>query len=116
MEKEALALRFSYQRFHEYIYGKKLVLETDNKPLESIFKKHIFAAPPRLQRMLMSALIYSPTIKYKKGKTMYIADTLSRDFVNEEEPDSTELEVLTTIPMLEDAVSKLKIQLYETLN
>lgn len=80
IEKEALALRFACQRFHEYIYGKKLILETDHKPLESIF-----AAPPRLQRILMSALIYSPTIKYKKGGIMYIADTLSRDCSNEEE-------------------------------
>lgn len=108
IEKEALALRFGCQRFHEYIYGKKVILETDHKPLESIFKKPIFAAPPRLQRILMSTLIYSPTIKYKKGGIMYIADTLSRDCSNEEEPESNELEVLTMIPMSEDAVSRFE--------
>lgn len=109
IEKEALALRFSCQRFHEYIYGKKLVLETDHKPLEAIFKKPIFAAPPRLQRILMSVLIYSPTIQYKKGKSMYIADTLSRDCVNGEEPESTEIEVLSMTPMSDDAISRFEI-------
>lgn len=71
IEKEALAIRFACKRFHEYIYGKEIIIETDHKPLESIFKKVIASAPPRLQRILLEISPYAPTVIYKKGETMY---------------------------------------------
>ena len=39
IEKELLAIVFGCDKFHEYIYGKTVTVETDHKPLESIFKK-----------------------------------------------------------------------------
>lgn len=39
IEKEALAIKFALKKFHEYVYGKTLIVETDHKPLETIFKK-----------------------------------------------------------------------------
>ena len=36
VEKEALSLIFSISKFHTYLYGKKLVLATDHKPLTTI--------------------------------------------------------------------------------
>ena len=51
IEKELLAIVFAYERFNDYIYGRNVVhVETDHKPLESIFKKEIHMAPKRLQR------------------------------------------------------------------
>jgi RNase H-like domain found in reverse transcriptase/Reverse transcriptase (RNA-dependent DNA polymerase)/Integrase zinc binding domain/Integrase core domain len=79
IEKEATAIRFGCQRLHELVYGKKLTIETDHKPLESIFKKHLHAAPPRLQRIMFDVMQYDPKIVYKKGTELHIADTLSRD-------------------------------------
>ena len=39
IEKEMLALVFATNRFHQYIYGLPVELETDHKPLETIFRK-----------------------------------------------------------------------------
>jgi hypothetical protein len=39
IEKELLAIVFACEKFHQYIFGKKVQVETDHKPLVSIFKK-----------------------------------------------------------------------------
>lgn len=82
--KEALAIRFGCNKFHDYIYGKELAVETDHKPLETIFKNHIHRAPLRLQRILWDIIEYSPAVKYIKGTKLPIADTLSRDCTPDE--------------------------------
>ena len=79
IEKEALAIRHGCKKFHDYIYGKSVVIETDHKPLESIFKKPLQSAPPRLQHLLFDVLQYSPKIVYKQGKDIPIPDALNRD-------------------------------------
>ena len=53
IERELLACVFATERFHNYIYGKPVIIESDHKPLEMIAKKHLSAAPARLQRMLL---------------------------------------------------------------
>ena len=47
------------------------------KPLEAIFKRFLASAPRRLQSMLLSLQRYSFRVKYRKGSTLLIADTLS---------------------------------------
>ena len=81
IEKELLAIVFGAERFENYLYGRRVVVETDHKPLESIFKKSLVTAPKRLQRMLMRLQKFDLEVRYKKGTTMYLADTLSRAFV-----------------------------------
>ena len=78
IERELLAVVYGCERFHTYLYGRSFVTESDHKPLESIHLKHLTAAPPRLQRMLLRLQPYDLTIKYKPGKEMLIADALSR--------------------------------------
>ena len=39
IEKEMLAAVFGCQRFYQYIYGKKVIIQSDHKPLEAIMKK-----------------------------------------------------------------------------
>ena len=87
IEKELLAIVFAFSKFHQYIYGKEALVESDHKPLESIMKKPLAAAPPRLQRMLLQLQKYSFTLVYKPGKEMVLADTLSRAFIDD--PDCT---------------------------
>ena len=53
IEKELLAVLFALERFNQYTYGKKVLVENDHKPLEIILKKSLHDAPPRLQRMLL---------------------------------------------------------------
>ena len=81
IEKELLAIVWACDRFEAYIYGRQMVhVETDHQPLELIVKKPLNSAPTRLQRMLLRLQRYSLDIKYKKGKHMYLADTLSRAY------------------------------------
>ena len=91
IEKELLAVVFAFTRFHHYVYGKEVKVESDYKPLESITKKALSAAPPRLQRMLLQLQRYTFTLLYKPGKDMILADMLSRAYVNTDS-DSENLE------------------------
>ena len=63
------------EKFHYFLYGKELTLETDQKPLVSIYKKHMIDISPRVQR----SFSYLPCkVVYKKGLGIPVADALSR--------------------------------------
>ena len=66
------------QRFSTYLLGRSFVAESNHKPLEMIAMKNFANAPPHLQRMLLELQKYDVTIKYRPGKEMQLADTLSR--------------------------------------
>ncbi|KAL9986304.1 hypothetical protein ACROYT_G000436, partial [Oculina patagonica] len=53
IEKELLAIVYGCTKFHQYVYGKKVKVQTDHKPLEALFKKPLFQTPQRLQRMML---------------------------------------------------------------
>ena len=79
IEKEALTVLYACEHFREYVYGKPITVQSDHKPLESIFKKCLNKAPKRLQRMVLKLEPYDIHLHYLPGKQMLIADTLSRD-------------------------------------
>ena len=84
IEKELLAVCFGLERFHTYCYRHpNLVVETDHKPLISIFSKALSNAPRRLQRMMLRLQNYSFSLKYKPGAQVIFADTLSRAYPKE---------------------------------
>ena len=94
IEKECLAIVFGCQRFHQYLARKDLILvDSDHKPLQSIFRKSILAAPCRLQRMLLRLQRYNIEVRYKPGKEMYVADHLSRAQLTETEDCNDEFQV-----------------------
>lgn len=78
IEKELLAIVFAAKRFHQYVYGRPVTVQSDQKPLEVIVRKPLSKAPARLQGMLLQLQRYDLHITYTPGKHMYIADTLSR--------------------------------------
>ena len=79
IEKECLAIVFGCERFNQYLARReKILVPTDHKPLESIFKKSLLAAPCRLQRMLLRLQRYNLSVSYKPGREMLLADHLSR--------------------------------------
>ena len=64
-------------KFDQLLFGKAdIIVHTDPKPLEAIFKRSVAYAPRRLQSMLLSLQRYN--FWYRKGSTLLIADTLSR--------------------------------------
>lgn len=78
IEKELLAITFAVEKFHYFIYGRHAIVQSDHKPLESIFKKDLCNAPARLQRLMLKLLNYNVKIKYTPGSKLLIADFLSR--------------------------------------
>ena len=73
IEKELLAVLFSLEHFDHYVYGRKVTVHSDHKPLEIIANKPILTAPKRLQRMLLRMQRYDYNIRFKQGKEMVIA-------------------------------------------
>ena len=77
-------------KFHYFLYGKEFTLETDQKPLVSIYKKHMVEISPRIQRLVVRSFPYQPFhIRYRKGMEIPLADALSR---------------VTPLPMEEDEI------------
>jgi len=67
-EKELYAILFGCRRFHQYLYGHKLTVQSDHKPLESIMRKPLSVAPPRLQRMLLQLQKYDLHVVHVPGR------------------------------------------------
>ena len=67
IEKEMLAIVFGVERFEQYVYGRAVLVQTDHKPLESIYTKSLTSSPKRLQRMLLRLQKLHLTVTYKKG-------------------------------------------------
>ncbi|XP_033099379.1 uncharacterized protein K02A2.6-like [Anneissia japonica] len=78
IEKECLALTFACERFHQFLFGQKVLAETDHKPLISIFKKPLSDSPLRLQRMRIRLQKYDLSLTYTPGKELWAADAMSR--------------------------------------
>ena len=91
IEREALAIIFGIQKFHQYLYARKFTLYTDNKPLSLILgpKKGIpVLAAQRLIRWAIMLGGYTYDIKYKSGQNNANADFLSRLPVNYTDQDT----------------------------
>ena len=56
-------------------------VETDHKPLESVFKKPLINNTARLQRLLLNLQTYDLKVIYVPGNALHLADTLSRAYL-----------------------------------
>ena len=69
LEPEALGTIWGMEKFHYFLYGKEFTLETDQKSLVSIYKKHMIDISPRVQRLIVRSFPYLPFhVVYKKGR------------------------------------------------
>lgn len=93
IEKELLAVVFACSRFHNFLYGREFVVESDHKPLESLIKRDIDDVTPRLQRMFLALLKYPGlSLVYLPGKDMLVADCLSRAALKTTDESDSQLE------------------------
>ena len=80
------AIVFRATKFYEYIYAKGTIhVETNHRPLESIFKKPLSQMSPRIQRMVLKVQKYNLKVQYKSGRELYIADMFSRACISKDE-------------------------------
>ena len=78
IEKEALALIYGCEHFHMYLYGRKIELETDHKPLEYIFQPKASKPPPaRIERWQLCLQEYNFNVVHRPG-SQNLANSLSR--------------------------------------
>ena len=77
-EREAQAAVWGMEKFHYFLYGRKFILQTDQKPLVSIFRKHMIDVSPRIQRITIRAWQYDFVPQHIPGRINVIADSLSR--------------------------------------
>ena len=116
IEKELLSAVFALERLNQYTFGKQVMVESDHKPLETIVKKPLANAPPRLQRMLLRLQKYDFVIQYKPGTQMYISDMFSRAFVHEYQDEQLEEEiqchvhlVVKSLPYSDEKLEDIKL-------
>ena len=91
VEKEALAITWSCERFLQYLLGLPFEIETDHKPLVSLLGyKPIDELPLRIQRFRMRMMKYTYTIFNVPGKNLVMADVLSRAPAQQQTADDDE--------------------------
>ena len=93
--RECLVMIWGMKKFHYFLYGKQFTLETDQKPLVSIYRKHMVEISPRIQRLIVRSFPYqSFDVQYRKGKEIPLADTLSRVTPTPVEEDGIQLPIV----------------------
>ena len=94
LERECLAMIWGMEKFHYFLYGKQFTLETDQKPLVSIYRKHMVISP-RIQRLIVRSFPYQPfDVHYRRGKEIPLADALSRVSPTPVEEDGIQLPIV----------------------
>ena len=83
LDKEAAAIMFGVERFHQYLYGRKfsIVSDHDHKPLQYLLNENKAVpamASARLQRWALTLSAYHYTISYRPGEKIANSDGLSR--------------------------------------
>ena len=87
IEKEMLGIAFGCERFHQYIFAKKVKCQTDHQPLVTVFKRPFQRNPVRLQRLLLRLQRYDLDVTFIPGKQLAVADMLSRAPVDHDQTD-----------------------------
>lgn len=96
IQKEALAIVFAVDKFHQYLYGRRFVLRTDHKPLVSIFGPNVgipSAAASRLQRWAIKLSAYDFQIEYVRTDKN-TADVLSRLINSQKNEIASEVDIV----------------------
>ena len=95
LERECLVMIWGMEKFHYFLYGKQFTLETNQKPLVSIYRKCMVEISPRIQRLIMRSFPYQPfNIHYRKSKEIPLANTLSRVTPTPVEEDGIQLPIV----------------------
>ena len=81
LDKEALAIVFGVDKFHQYLYGRHFTILSDHKPFQYLFAvdrpiPHMVS--PRVQRWALTLSAFDYIISSRAGKLQGNADALSR--------------------------------------
>jgi transposase InsO family protein len=79
-KKELFAVIYCLRKFHSYLWGRKVTVLTDHKPLVHITQQRLMTVA--LQQWLDVLLDYNLDIKYRPGVLHVIPDALSRMYTS----------------------------------
>ena len=78
LERETLGTIWRMEQFHYFLHGKPFILETDQKSLLSVYRKHMVNISPLIQKLIFKSFPYQPfDVQYVLGKEIPLADALS---------------------------------------
>ena len=101
-----MAAVWGMEKFHYFLYRKHFILQTDQKPLVSIFRKHMIDVSPRIQRIAIHAWQYQFEPQYISSKMNVIADALSRVTPLDYEDHDVDKEVLAVSVLAYTAIEE----------
>ena len=113
IEKELLAVVFSMERFHQYIFGLPVTVHSDHKPLETISNKSLLKAPRHLQSLLLRLQAYNVTIIHVPGSKLLLADTLSRAYLPntcEASDEAEHINMIQSLPITKDRLKQIQTE------
>ena len=105
IESELSAVLYGCTRFHDYIYGQKVTVETDHKPFVGIMAKPLHKLIPSIQSMRKKLLWYDINATWKPGKKMFVPDCLSRALVKQ----AVSMQQLDVIVEVDNIISQLAV-------
>ncbi|XP_042148029.1 uncharacterized protein K02A2.6-like [Ixodes scapularis] len=110
IEKEMLAIVFSLNKFHQYTFGRLTTVITDHKPLQAIMKKQLDQVPRRLQGMILQTQRYNIDIQYRPGKELFLADTMSRAFLQDGgcEQQLEDINMINHLPVRKETAEQIR--------
>ena len=112
IEKEMLVFVFALEKWHQYAFGRHVVAKSDHKPFEAIVKKPLDRALKRLQGMLLRSLAYDIEVQHCPGKSMHLADMMSRSFLPiNSKGGQEEFEAVNAVkflPMREERIQEIR--------
>ena len=104
-EKECFAIIYSLKKFRYYLLGRKFVIKSDHRCLNSIFKTP--DPTERIARWILTFSEFEANINYLKGRQNIPADVLSRD-IKTIETYALKKETMSKVDLL-----NLIIEIYE---
>ncbi|XP_062713761.1 uncharacterized protein K02A2.6-like [Aedes albopictus] len=112
IDKEAYSIIFGVRKFHQYLYGRRFTLVTDNKPISQIFSESKglpTMSAMRMQHYAAFLQAFDYRIRHRRSSDHFNADAMSRlpaphtDPESEiEEPDAVEVNAIQTLPLTVD--------------
>ena len=110
IESKLLGVLFSVEHLKHFIYGRRIHIITDHKPLVSIFRKSISQVSPHLACMLLRLADYDLCILYQEGKKMHWSDTVSHQSNHSQSKDDSVEGINVSIPDIEVNISYSRLQ------
>ena len=96
IEKGLLSVLLAIEHFHQYTYGRDVIVENNHKPLEIIDRKATAKAPGNLLRILLQRWTVHVT-----ERNLLLVDTPSRAYVKDKQLEEPVFDAVNSVIITE---------------